>query len=199
MTAGRHASDMLRFCISSGVDPSRGRESPAKVSLCRVDLLFRWRNCLQRSVSRSSAVADLGRWEGGNCPLKWKDLASDDILWCNLFKERWGDNHAAFYAPLHSKSWKDVYEVQDRCDRVGLGLKIIREADEYYLIHQGVIQRHLGSRKGRKRANGRANTRLEGEGSQLVEESCIGILDKILFFIGDLEVATRDAKRKRIE
>ncbi|KAF5187350.1 Secretory pathway sec39 [Thalictrum thalictroides] len=50
----------------------------------------------------------------------WKVLASDNNLWCNLFKERWGEGHAAFYAPFDHKSWKDVYEVQDRCDRVGL-------------------------------------------------------------------------------
>ena len=47
-------------------------------------------------------------------------LASDNILWSNLFKERWGEDRAAFYAPTGLKSWKDVYEAQDRCDRVGL-------------------------------------------------------------------------------
>ncbi|XP_058085933.1 uncharacterized protein LOC131233297 [Magnolia sinica] len=131
---------------------------------------------------------------------KWKDLASDNILWCNLFRERWGGGHAAFFAPLHTKSWKDVYEVQDRCDRVGLGLKIIREANEYYLVHQGVIQRCLGSRNGGKGMNGHCSVKrgLSGEGSLEVEEPCLGILDKILFFIGDLEVAARDAKRSRI-
>lgn len=51
---------------------------------------------------------------------KWKLVASDNTLWSNLFKERWGEDHAAFYAPVGSKSWKDVYEVQDRCDRIGL-------------------------------------------------------------------------------
>lgn len=42
------------------------------------------------------------------------------MLWLNLFRERWGEDDAAFYAPAGSKSWKDVYEVQDRCGRVGL-------------------------------------------------------------------------------
>lgn len=51
---------------------------------------------------------------------KWKTLAGEDGLWLNLFKERWGEDQATFYAPVDSKSWKDVYEVQDRCDRVGL-------------------------------------------------------------------------------
>jgi hypothetical protein len=51
---------------------------------------------------------------------KWNVLGSDDNLWFNLFRERWGEDLAMFYAPDDSKSWKDVYEVQDRGDRVGL-------------------------------------------------------------------------------
>ncbi|XP_077248492.1 uncharacterized protein LOC143888085 [Tasmannia lanceolata] len=124
---------------------------------------------------------------------KWKDLASDNSLWCKLFKERWGKSHAAFFAPLHSKSWKDAYEVQDRCDRVGLGLKIVREGSEYYLVHQGEIQQCLGARMGGKRGT-------VGEVSlEEKERPCLGILDQILFFVGDLEFATRDAKRSRVD
>ncbi|KAH9606497.1 hypothetical protein KSS87_016441 [Heliosperma pusillum] len=121
---------------------------------------------------------------------------SDDVLWANVFKERWGEDQARFYAPTNSKSWKDVYEVQDRCNRVGLGLKITREGPDYYLIHGGEIQRHLGSRKDR-------NTNDEAALSQhsnVNEDGSpgYGILEKILFFIGDLEVATVEAKRSRI-
>ncbi|GLU12064.1 hypothetical protein SLE2022_287720 [Rubroshorea leprosula] len=129
---------------------------------------------------------------------KWKVLASDNILWSKLFKERWGDDQAMFFTPTGSKSWKDVYETQDRCDRVGLGLKIIREGGDYFLIHQGEIRRYLGSRK-RKSVNdlpSSSKPKLMPDGS-LAEESCRGILDKILFFIGDLEVATAGAKRGR--
>ncbi|KAF8412082.1 hypothetical protein HHK36_000036 [Tetracentron sinense] len=128
---------------------------------------------------------------------KWRVLASDNILWCNLFKERWGGDHSKLYPLCDSKSWKDVYEVQDRCDRVGLELKIIREGGDYYLIHQGEIQRYLGSRKGR---NGEFSSKrgFIGEGSLEGEQLCLGILDKILFFMGDLEVASRDAKRNRV-
>ncbi|OVA20645.1 Secretory pathway Sec39 [Macleaya cordata] len=132
---------------------------------------------------------------------KWKSLTSENILWCNLFKERWGHDQAAFYAPIDSKTWKDVYEVQDRCDRVGLGLKIIREGADYYLVHQGEIQRHLGSRNGNKRVNDHSKFkrgRFTGEESFEGEQPCLSILDKILFFIGDLEVATSDAKRSRV-
>ncbi|XP_051143137.1 F-box/WD repeat-containing protein pof10-like [Andrographis paniculata] len=112
---------------------------------------------------------------------KWRALASDDALWSDLFKERWGIDRATFYAPLDSKSWKDVYIVQDRCDRVGLGLKIIREGDEYFLVHQGEIQRHLGSRR--------------AESQPFDSVDCPSLLDKILFFVGDMESASIQAKR----
>ena len=49
---------------------------------------------------------------------KWKILASDDTLWSYLFTQRWGVDHATFFAPDGSKLWKDVYAVQDRGDRV---------------------------------------------------------------------------------
>uniref|UniRef100_A0A5B7CCQ5 F-box protein n=2 Tax=Davidia involucrata TaxID=16924 RepID=A0A5B7CCQ5_DAVIN len=133
---------------------------------------------------------------------KWKAMTSDNKIWSNLFKERWGSDHAMFYAPVDSKSWKDVYEVQDRCDRVGLGLKIIREGGDYFLVHQGEIQRHLGSRSQQNGANGcslSSERHLIGETSVEEEkEPCLGILDKILFFIGDLEVASIYAKRCRV-
>ncbi|XP_054788700.1 uncharacterized protein LOC129294391 isoform X1 [Prosopis cineraria] len=130
---------------------------------------------------------------------KWKLLASDNSLWSNLFKERWGEDRAAFYAPNASKSWKDVFEVQDRCDRVGLGLKIIREGRYYYLVHQGEIQRCLGSRRNSEEARSLI-CHSDGLEREFTGEtgSCLGILDKILFFIGDLEVASADAKRSRV-
>lgn len=71
-------------------------------------------------------------------------------------------------------------------------MKIIREGVDYYLVHQGEIQRHLGSRRQRKRDDiCPANSTEEEKSSQ-------GILDRILFFIGDLEVASADAKRGRL-
>nr|GMC68289.1 F-box protein SKIP31-like [Ipomoea batatas] len=122
---------------------------------------------------------------------RWKALGSEESLWCDLFKERWGLYHAAFYAPTGSRSWKDTYAVQDRCDRVGLGLKIIREGDDYYLIHGGEIQRHLG----KKRDESSSNTAKSVEEE---EKPGLGMLDKILFFIGDLESATMQAKRNHL-
>ncbi|KAG8381102.1 hypothetical protein BUALT_Bualt06G0087300 [Buddleja alternifolia] len=130
---------------------------------------------------------------------KWRGLASDDTLWSNLFKERWGIDNAAFYAPADSNSWKDVYIVQDRCDRIGLGLKIIREGDDYLLVHQGQIQRHLGSRQQESRAFNLENGITGGEECKDEEEGqCSSILDKILFFIGDMESASVHAKRSRL-
>ncbi|KAG6655226.1 uncharacterized protein LOC122310324 [Carya illinoinensis] len=121
---------------------------------------------------------------------KWKVLAVDNNLWSSLFRERWGGDHVVFYAPVGSKSWKDVYE----------GLKITREGGNYYLVHQGEIQRYLGSRRQRKTTAGYTlNTIREFNGEGLKEkQSCRGILDKILFFIGDLEGASIEAKCGRV-
>ncbi|KAH6760465.1 hypothetical protein C2S52_009057 [Perilla frutescens var. hirtella] len=127
---------------------------------------------------------------------KWRDLASDDKLWSTLFEERWGVERATFYAPAGSESWKDVYIVQDRCDRVGLGLKIIREGDDYFLVHQGQIQRGLGSRRQVDSLNCK-NGKKDAESID-EEQPSSGILDKILFFIGDMEAASMHAKRNRL-
>ncbi|EES04094.1 uncharacterized protein LOC8056164 [Sorghum bicolor] len=49
---------------------------------------------------------------------KWRALTSDDELWRKLFNDRWGADAAAFYAPEgSSKSWKDVFVLQDRSHR----------------------------------------------------------------------------------
>ncbi|WOK99003.1 hypothetical protein Cni_G07715 [Canna indica] len=122
---------------------------------------------------------------------KWCVLASNDALWSNLFKERWGGDSAAFYAPGDSKSWKDVYIVQDRCDRFGLGLKIIREGNDYYLVHQGEIQRYLGTGKPQNGTD-------DGTAPPSSTDSKSVISDKILFFLGDLEAACTTAKRIRM-
>nr|XP_010919322.1 uncharacterized protein LOC105043464 isoform X2 [Elaeis guineensis] len=123
---------------------------------------------------------------------KWRKLGSDNALWSSLFKKRWGEDSAAFYAPQDSRTWKDVYIVQDRCNRYGLGLKIIREGVDYYLIHQGEIQRYLGSCK--RQASWDNGGLLQGK----LEQQRLEISDKMLFFIGDLEAACADAKHVRM-
>ncbi|OMO87876.1 Secretory pathway Sec39 [Corchorus capsularis] len=151
------------------------------------------------SNSLQSALSSLPRNER-----KWKVLTSDNMLWSKLFRERWGSDQAAFYAPagpVDSTSWKRVYETQDRGDRVGLGLKIIREGGDYYLVHQGEIQRYLGSRRKRKDCASSSEAEMRVEESHVKmeeEEPSLGILDKILFFLGDLETASADAKRGRL-
>ncbi|KAL5664728.1 hypothetical protein ACJX0J_024836, partial [Zea mays] len=58
---------------------------------------------------------------------KWRVLTSDDELWRKLFNDRWGADAAAFYTPEGSKSWKDVFAMQDRCDRYGLQPEICHD------------------------------------------------------------------------
>ena len=80
------------------------------------------------------------------------------------------------------------------------GLKIIREGDDCYLIHQGEIQRHLGSKRPRIEPSNSflsSQTDYTRDESLDPEEPCLGILDKILFFLGDLETASSSAKRSR--
>jgi len=121
---------------------------------------------------------------------KWRALTSDDELWRKLFSDRWGTDAAAFYAPEGSKSWKDVFVVQDRCDRYGLGVRIIREGKDYYLIYQGEIQRYLGSRQDTDGDGGKDAPRQDAEDDEQRQ-----IANRILFFLGDLEAACADAKR----
>ncbi|TVU28032.1 hypothetical protein EJB05_19539 [Eragrostis curvula] len=118
---------------------------------------------------------------------KWWTLTSDDELWRKLFNDRWGADAAAFYAPEGSRSWKDVFVVQDRCDRYGLGVRIIREGSDYYLIYQGEIQRYLGSRQEADGDDKVPHQKTEVEQRQ--------VSDRILFFLGDLEAACANAKR----
>lgn len=79
-------------------------------------------------------------------------------------------------------------------------LKIVREGGDYYLVHQGEIQRYLGSRRQRKGVNScppRSERKFVGDGTLNKDEPSRSILDQILFFVGDLEVASTDAKRGR--
>lgn len=77
-------------------------------------------------------------------------------------------------------------------------MKIICEGDECYLVHQGEIQRHLGSRKQEMLPNQHSDGELAAEKSFADSEPSVGILDKILFFLGDLEAASVQAKRARV-
>jgi len=78
------------------------------------------------------------------------------------------------------------------------GLKIIREGDDYFLIHQGEIQRHLGSRTDDASTSSTSTYSTGGEEFTGRHDRQMGILDRILFFIGDLETASAPAKRGRL-
>ncbi|KAL3720535.1 hypothetical protein ACJRO7_005362 [Eucalyptus globulus] len=93
--------------------------------------------------------------------LKWKAMASANNLCSNLFRERWGEDRAAFYDPANSK------------------VMVRGHTSNTFIIHQGEIQHRLGSR-----------TFFLPEASY----RCQGILDKILFFIADIEAASIYAK-----
>ena len=43
-------------------------------------------------------------------------LAADDYVWSNLFKERWGEDHAAFAYGI-SIPWIELYELEVRYDK----------------------------------------------------------------------------------
>lgn len=144
----------------------------------------------------------------------WRSLATDDELWHNLFIKRWGVDQANFFSPSYPKTWRMTYEIQDRCDRLGLGLTITCEGSDYYIIYQGEIQRWLGSKKTAKAKYKQpdsktvndsfgistVNNPTEGENIDILpvkKGPCAGLFDKILFFVGDLECASRQAKRIR--
>lgn len=69
------------------------------------------------------------------------------------------------------------------------GLKVVREGDDYYVVHQGEIQRCLGSRRGK--SNGEEGG-AEERGREPQEVS-----EKMLFFLADLETACAHARRTR--
>uniref|UniRef100_A0A0D6QT45 F-box domain-containing protein n=1 Tax=Araucaria cunninghamii TaxID=56994 RepID=A0A0D6QT45_ARACU len=145
----------------------------------------------------------------------WKDLAIQDELWRNLFIKRWGADQANFYRPLHPKTWKMTYETQDRRDRVGLGWTITCEGCDYYIVYQGEIQHWLCSKKIKKLNHGKPDFETEDRSISTTNDSstiqseitetlpvekgpCPGVFDKMLFFVGDLERASRQVKRSRI-
>eukprot|EP00252_Welwitschia_mirabilis_P006892 TRINITY_DN17828_c0_g1_i1.p1 TRINITY_DN17828_c0_g1~~TRINITY_DN17828_c0_g1_i1.p1 ORF type:complete len:173 (+),score=23.38 TRINITY_DN17828_c0_g1_i1:70-588(+) len=140
----------------------------------------------------------------------WKALATEDVLWRNLFVKRWGEDQANFFSPCSPKTWKMTYETQDRCDRVGLGLTVTSEGNDYYIVYQGEIQVWLGSKQTlckRKEADLEITNGAHNFSNSVTTEvrdistpttgPCPGLLDKILFFVGDLESAARQAKQIR--
>lgn len=97
---------------------------------------------------------------------------------------------------LHCAIGQSLPSFNDVQQFVCRGLKIIREGDDYFLIHQGQIQRDLGSRRQVDPLNCKNGERDADSVNE--EQPSSGILDKILFFIGDMETASIHAKRSRL-
>ncbi|OWM79661.1 hypothetical protein CDL15_Pgr023073 [Punica granatum] len=112
------------------------------------------------------------------CCLDHQDLAA-------ALQGRDGERIGLFHMPLPAQNHG---KMRTR------GLKIIREGENYYLVCQGKIQRYLGSRTQKRRVMNWPSRNLNGEGPTPEEISSRGILDRIIFFIGDLEVASSEAK-----
>lgn len=135
----------------------------------------------------------------------WSNQSGQADLWQRLYKQRWGEvnfNCSKF------KSWKAAYEAQDRCERVGKDMGITREGLDYFLVHEGKLLRFLGSCKSQQRGlvdgivydveekqQMQVPAPLPMEGGHASQE---GLVDKLLFFLGDLEYATRKPKRNRV-
>lgn len=142
------------------------------------------RQFMVRSVQR-----EVGFRSGGILRPKWFQIMEGRIRSAGSVRSSW----------IVSCSFDNSYEASYflaelmRLVAIRRGLKIIREGDDYYLIHGGEVQRHLG----RKRDGCSSNTNT----AKTAEEEkgpCLGMLDKILFFIGDLESATMKAKPNQL-
>eukprot|EP00250_Pteridium_aquilinum_P015475 c22604_g1_i1 orf=251-751(-) len=135
----------------------------------------------------------------------WSNQSGQAHLWQRLYEQRWGKGASN---PCKFKSWKAAYEARDRCERVGMDISITREGFDYFLVHEGRLLRLLGSCKSQKQG---LDDIVCGVGEKqsihipaalpLQEKNTVsqeGLVDKLFFFLGDLEYATRKPKRTRV-
>ena len=83
-------------------------------------------------------------------------------------------------------------------------MNITREGLDYFLVHEGKLLRFLGTCNNKQRES----VKNEEEKQQVQVPSVIvekddttsqeGLVDKLLFFLGDLEYATRQQKKNRV-
>ncbi|KAM0924294.1 hypothetical protein ACQ4PT_004936 [Festuca glaucescens] len=99
---------------------------------------------------------------------KWNALTCDDELWRRLFEGRWGADAAAFYAPAPegSKPWKEVFVVQDRCDRYGLYGRQDHQGRQRLLPHLPGRDPELPGHQLRLRRQGRSTAALRLRGRE---------------------------------
>ncbi|KAH7332522.1 hypothetical protein KP509_20G092400 [Ceratopteris richardii] len=132
----------------------------------------------------------------------WSSQSGEGQLWRRLYEQRWGQST---FDPKRFKSWKAAYEAEDRCERVGIDVNITREGLDYFLVHEGRILRFLGTCGTQRQAlDDRAcrketvciETSLNSQAKS--SSSSAGLVNKLLFFLGDLEYVTREKKRIRV-
>lgn len=156
----------------------------------------------------------------------WSSHSGQADLWQRLYVERWGEGNSTCFKSGKFKTWKAAYEAQDRCERVGMHMTVTREGFDYFMVYKGEILRFLGSCKNescQRSMDSQQSTVVLGK-EQLVpaflnstsESSCLslneelilgdrvehaspqdGLVDRLLFFLGDLEYAMRETKRHR--
>ncbi|KAI5080830.1 hypothetical protein GOP47_0004013 [Adiantum capillus-veneris] len=132
----------------------------------------------------------------------WNSLSRQAHLWQRLYEQRWGEGTSIF---SKLKSWEAAYEAQDRCERIGRDVCITREGLDYILVHEGRLLRLLGSRKMEKEGPNddvceKKPMRMETSLTSQCKPSGSreGLVNDLLFFLGDLECATRNPKRIRV-
>lgn len=132
----------------------------------------------------------------------WSSQSREAGLWQRLYEQRWGNKTSN---PSKFKTWKAAYESQDRCERIGMDVSITREGLDYLLVHEGRLLRLLGSRKSQKQClNEIVSKKQPIHTAPLLPSKCKpsgsreGLVNELLFFLGDLEYATRKTKRIKV-
>ncbi|KAL3684242.1 hypothetical protein R1sor_002264 [Riccia sorocarpa] len=149
----------------------------------------------------------------------WRHLTDHAELWKTLYERRWGRTkeptaHFKNNTSPASESWKTAYEIQDRWDRIGEDMTIIREGDDYFLAQKGRLLRFLGTCSSDKTkvvdqaqravvgkstndgSTGTSTTTTVAESTMATGERFHsggkrsfnpGLLDKMIRFVGDLD------------
>lgn len=151
----------------------------------------------------------------------WSNRCGQTDLWQQLYVKRWGEGKSACCNSSKFRSWKAAYEAQDRSERIGMDMTITREGFDYLIVHKGEILRFLGSCKSESSQEEHGDMLCKSKtmapifadrgteppclsskeeiilGTRMKHASSQGLLDKIIFFLGDLDYAMRKPKRNR--
>ncbi|MCO5568189.1 hypothetical protein L7F22_021885 [Adiantum nelumboides] len=129
----------------------------------------------------------------------WYSVSAQAHLWQRLYEQRWGKGTCAL---RQSTSWKTAFEARDRCQRIGMDVHIAREGLDYFLVHEGRLLRFPGTRRSQEQGpNDEVCERRLIHRQTSLPSQCApsgseeGLIDNLLFFLGDLEHAMRKPKR----